>query len=211
MLHGVKKCLVLAPHTDDGELGCGGTIARLIEGDVEVYYVAFSSCQESVPEGFDRNVLQEECHNATAVLGVSVERLNIEGFSVRRFPESRQEILQRMIELRKSIKPELILLPTQWDIHQDHRVIYEEGVRAFKFSSILGYELPWNTMEFSAPLFVKLSKEHLDKKILSIQEYKSQSHRPYSGDAMISLAKVRGLQSSNEYAEAFQVIRLMLN
>ena len=52
--------LVLAPHTDDGELGCGGTIARFLEEGKEVYYVAFSTCRTSVPEGYPEDILKTD-------------------------------------------------------------------------------------------------------------------------------------------------------
>ena len=53
-----SKILVLAPHTDDGEFGCGGTIARLVDTGASVTYVAFSSAEESVPEGMDKDILK---------------------------------------------------------------------------------------------------------------------------------------------------------
>lgn len=55
-----KTILVLAPHTDDGELGCGGSIVRFLEEGKEVYYVAFSTAEDSVPEGFPKNILEME-------------------------------------------------------------------------------------------------------------------------------------------------------
>tara|TARA_Y100000739_G_C20308302_1_gene328716 strand:+ start:165 stop:359 length:195 start_codon:yes stop_codon:yes gene_type:complete len=55
-----NKILVLAPHTDDGEIGCGGSIARFIDEGKEIYYIAFSKCEESVPKGFPKNILEEE-------------------------------------------------------------------------------------------------------------------------------------------------------
>ena len=56
-MNNIKNVLILAPHTDDGELGCGGTIAKLIEEGSEVYYAAFSVCETSVPEGYTINIL----------------------------------------------------------------------------------------------------------------------------------------------------------
>lgn len=69
-LEAFQKVLVLAPHTDDGELGCGGTIHRLIQLGKEVHYVAFSTCEESVPEGFPKDILTKEVKAATASLGI---------------------------------------------------------------------------------------------------------------------------------------------
>ena len=70
MIEAWKKALVLAPHTDDGELGCGGTMARLVEGGCEVRYVAFSIATRSLPPGFEPDTLAREVRQATAELGI---------------------------------------------------------------------------------------------------------------------------------------------
>ena len=70
MLSAAKRALVLAPHTDDGEFGCGGTMARLVEQGVEVRYVAFSIATKSLPEGFAPDTLAREVREATAELGI---------------------------------------------------------------------------------------------------------------------------------------------
>ena len=70
-----KNILVLAPHTDDGELGCGGTIAKFIEEGAEVYYAAFSTAEESVPEGLPKDILKTKVRKATSVLGIPSNNL----------------------------------------------------------------------------------------------------------------------------------------
>jgi LmbE family N-acetylglucosaminyl deacetylase len=65
-----KRILVLAPHTDDGELGCGGTISKLAKQGKEVFYAAFSLCEESLPKGLPSNTLEIEMKNATQRLGI---------------------------------------------------------------------------------------------------------------------------------------------
>ena len=72
--------LILAPHTDDGELGCGGTISRLLEEGNEVFYLAFSICEESVPEGFPKNALETEVKKATAHLGIPSKNLILKNY-----------------------------------------------------------------------------------------------------------------------------------
>ena len=71
MVEAWQRALVLAPHTDDGEFGCGGTMARLIESGVKVTYAAFSTAAKSVPEGFPKDVLKHEVRAATGVLGIA--------------------------------------------------------------------------------------------------------------------------------------------
>jgi N-acetylglucosamine malate deacetylase 1 len=203
-----QKVLVLAPHTDDGELGCGGSIARKIEEGAEVMYVAFSICTRSLPEGWDPMTLAHEVKAATKILGLKDENLVLFDFDVRRFKEFRQDILEELVKLKKRFDPDLVFVPTPSDIHQDHQVISEEGLRAFKNTSIVGYELPWNNISFNTRSFIKLEPRHLEKKIEALKEYKSQKHRTYLNEEFIkSLAITRGVQISTKYAEAFEVIR----
>ena len=70
MIGGWERVLVLAPHTDDGEFGCGGTIARLLDGGADVRYVAFSIATKSLPEGFPPDTLAKEVRAATAAIGI---------------------------------------------------------------------------------------------------------------------------------------------
>jgi LmbE family N-acetylglucosaminyl deacetylase len=102
-------------------------------------------------------------------------------------------------------------MPNCNDIHQDHQTIYAEGLRAFKQTTILGYELPWNNLTFTTNTFIKLSEENVKTKIAALKEYKSQSSRTYLNDDFIhSLAKTRGVQIGSEYAEAFELIRWII-
>jgi N-acetylglucosamine malate deacetylase 1 len=206
-----KRVLVLAPHTDDGELGCGGSIAKFIEEKSEVYYVAFSICTRSLPEGWAPDTLAKEVKKATAVLGIKGENLILFDFDVRRFPEFRQEILEEMIKLKKKIEPDLVFVPSPTDIHQDHQVISQEGLRAFKDVSILGYEMPWNNVSFNTRAFNKLTEKHIQSKVDCLKMYETQKHRSYLNENFIrSLATTRGVQTGTQYAESFEVIRWIL-
>jgi LmbE family N-acetylglucosaminyl deacetylase len=203
-----QRILVLAPHTDDGELGCGATIARFIEEGGEVYYAAFSICEESVPEGFPRNILESEVKKATVKLGIKRENLIIKKYPVRNFFLHRQDILEDLILLKGELNPELVFLPSSFDVHQDHTTIFQEGRRAFKSESILGYEFMWNNFAFDTTCFYVVGQRHIDKKIEALDEYDSQKHRFQAKEKMIiGLANYRGLQIAEEYAEAFEVIR----
>jgi LmbE family N-acetylglucosaminyl deacetylase len=204
-----KVVLVLCPHTDD-EFGCGGTIARLIDEGSTVHYVAFSICEESVPPGWPKDILAHEARSAADVLGISAGRVTLFRYPVRHFPAKRQEILEDMIKLREQIKPSLVLLPSFDDLHQDHQVIAHEGFRAFKYSSLLGYELPMNTITFKHACFVTLARAHIERKVRALMTYKSQHFRPYvNEDFIYGLGRVRGTQAGVEYAEAFEVLRII--
>jgi LmbE family N-acetylglucosaminyl deacetylase len=210
-MHNFNRILTLSPHTDDVELSNGGTIAKWIEEGNQVFSAVFSIAEDSVPEGLPKNILEKECIQATRTLGVLEKNLFIYKFTVRDFPKFRQEILDILIKLREQLKPDLVLLPSLNDVHQDHRTIAEEGVRAFKNFSILGYEQPWNLRNFTPQLFVTLDERHLEKKMQAINCYKSQQHRKYTNEKFIyGLAQVRGVQINRDYAEAFEVIRWII-
>lgn len=211
MFSNVNSVLVLAPHTDDGELGAGGTISKLVNMGVKVTYVAFSAAEDSIPSGFDKNATRREVALATSILGIKNENLSVLDFPVRRLCSFRQEILDKLIELRATIDPDLILLPSSDDVHQDHQVINREGIRAFKNRTILGYELVWNEFKFNSQLLVSLTESNVKSKYDSLLMYKTQFGRPYmSKDFIYGLAKTRGVQVGVDYAEAFEVIRCVI-
>src|SRR5438046_8827377 len=93
------KALVLAPHTDDGEFGCGGTMSRLVEAGCDVRYVAFSIATRSLPPGFPPDTLASEVREATAELGIPAEALTGHDFEVRTFPQRRQDIPALLVAL----------------------------------------------------------------------------------------------------------------
>ena len=212
MINDYKNILVLAPHTDDGELGVGATINYLIEKGKNVVYAAFSTAEQSVPEGFPKDILKTEVKNATRKLGVKPENLLIYNYEVRKLNYVRQEILEELIRIKGKYNFDLVFIPSLHDIHQDHTTIAREGVRAFKNCTLLGYELIWNNLTFNTQCFVNLEERHIQAKIYALLEYKSQGHRNYlSSEFIMSLATTRGVQVGSKYAEAFEVIRLFLN
>lgn len=205
-----SRVLVLCAHTDD-EFGCAGTMVRLANAGAEIRYVALSRCELSVPEGYAPDVLVTECRRATAALGIPQGNVEIWDFPVRRFSEHRQDILERLVLLKREFAPELVLMPSSFDTHQDHSAVAAEGFRAFKHSSIFGYELPQNLISFQNSAFVRLTAEDLEAKITALSEYQSQSFRGYATAEFIrGLARVRGEQSNTRFAEAFELVRLLI-
>ncbi len=206
---GLDRALVLCPHTDD-EFGCAGTIARLLEAGAAVRYIALSRCEESVPLGLPPDTLEEECRRCTRALGIPPENTEVLRFPVRHFPRVRQEILEHLVKVGREFKPDIVLLPASDDMHQDHHTVYEEGFRAFKQSTVLGYELPQNLISFHNSTFVALNERHLETKIQALQEYESQEFRPYAtAEFMRALATVRGVQVGSPFAEAFEAVRVV--
>ena len=210
-IEGFTNVLVLAPHTDDGEFGCGGTMARFIENGVRITYAAFSTAAKSVPDGFPKDVLKHEVRAATGVLGIPEKDLRVYDFEVRTFPTVRQDILEEMILLQQEIDPDCVLLPALVDLHQDHKTIAEEGLRAFKRTTVMAYEIPWNNLNFSHQAYVRLEDRHVEKKVEALACYASQGHRNYTREDYIrNVALTRGVNVGCEFAEVFEVYRWIL-
>ena len=206
----LERVLVLAPHTDDGEFGCGGTMVRLVEAGVEVRYVAFSIATKSLPDGFPPDTLAREVKEATFELGIPAGNLTVHDFEVRTFPERRQDILELLIEEWEQWKPDAVFQPSLHDVHQDHQVIAAEGLRAFKRTTVLGYEIPWNNFDFSYQAYVALEESHVERKIAALRHYESQQHRRYIDPEYIrNVARTHGINVNREYAEVFQVYRVV--
>ena len=203
-----KRVLVLAPHTDDGEFGCGGTMARLVEEGAEIRYVAFSIATRSLPEGFAPDTLAREVREATAELGIPEANLTVHDFDVRTFPSRRQEILELLVGLWEEWRPDVVFQPSHHDVHQDHQTIAQEGLRAFKRTTILGYEIPWNNLDFAYQAYISLERRHLERKAAALACYASQQHRRYADPEYVwNLARTHGININREYAEVFQVYR----
>lgn len=206
-----RRVLVLAPHTDDGEFGCGGTIARFCEEGASVFYIAFSAAEKAVPPEYPEDALRQEVREATAALGLPAENLRVLHYLVREFPLHRQEILDDMIRIGREIRPDLVLLPSPNDTHQDHATVAAEGFRAFKTVSMLGYEIPWNNLTFNTNAFVFLEDRHIAKKVEALKCYKSQQDRHYASEDFVrGLARTRGTQVGSRYAEVFDVVRWIM-
>jgi LmbE family N-acetylglucosaminyl deacetylase len=211
ILNGTRRVLVLSPHTDDAELGCGGTIVRLLAMGAEISVAAFSLAKESLPSGSAPDRLGSEFLCAMKTFGIDPQRTLVYDFPVRRFSHQRQELLDELVELRRKFKPEVVFVTSSTDVHQDHQVLHNEALRTFKDNTLWGYELPWNSLRFTPQAFVILKQEHLDCKWAALEAYKSQIElrRPYFSKEFIQgLAMVRGMQVRAQYAEAFEVVRV---
>lgn len=209
-----NKILILSPHTDDAELGCGGSISKFVEERYEIFWIVFSTAEESSPKDLPKDTLKKEFLSVIKGLGLKERNYKIYTFKVRHLHENRQDVLEELIKIRNDFNPDLVVIPSLNDYHQDHRVVANEAVRAFKTkASIIGYELPWNHVTFDTNLFIKLDKHHVEKKFELLQNYKSQFAKErnyFSREYVFGLAKVRGTQCNADYAEAFEVIRWMM-
>jgi len=208
------KVLFLSPHTDDAELGAGGTIFKFLENRYEILWVVLSTAEQSLPKNLPKDTLKKEFLNAANFLGLKEKNYKIFNFQVRRLHEHRQEILDELIKTRKDFSPDLVVGPSPNDYHQDHQVVTNEMIRAFKnMSAIICYELPWNQIKLNAQMFVKLKENHIKKKVDLLKNYKSQiilNRAYFSEEFVLGWARVRGVQVKSEFAEAFEPIRWII-
>lgn len=207
------KILLLSPHTDDIELGAGGTVIKLLEEKSnDICWAVFSICEDAVPEGLSPDTLEKEFTNVASKLGIRNYR--IYRFPNKNFPQYRQEILSQLDKVKREFKPDLVISPSLNDFHQDHKTIAKEAVRAFKRdASIIGYELPWNNLVFSPQLTVKLTEKQVQGKWEVLSIYKSQftlQRNYFSKEFIFGWARMRGAQCDSEYAEAFEVVRWII-
>jgi len=200
-----KTILAIAPHIDDVELGLGGTIAKLIESN-EIHYIGLS-----FPPLVNEDTLLNEFHDSMHILGLKEANVILKNFNPRDLFSSRIEILDFLFQFGKKVNPDIVFIPSSGDIHQSHEVVFAEARRALKFSTILGYELPWNCMQFNMDVFITLSQEEVNKKTAAINAYTTQKERIFfSNDIVMDLARVRGKQIGQQYAECFELIRLIV-
>ncbi len=205
-----KKILVLSPHPEDGEIGCGGLIQKALKLKATCWYVYFTDASLSTKPPYKPDEQLKELKKSTSIIGFKKDKIINFNYSVRTFFQNRQEILDNLYKLNLKLKPDLVLCHSRQDTHQDHNTITNEAIRAFKKTSILGYELPWNHFNFNADLYIKLNENQVKKKCKALSCYKSRSHRPYLKEKrLLQIMGMRGLQIEKDFAEAFEVIRLI--
>lgn len=204
-----EKYLFIGAHPDDIEFGAGATIAKSTSLGIECHSLVFSDCHETlsnVSDSIDKIV--SESLQALQILGIQSVDTNWKTFPLRRFNEKRQEILDILIAEYRNAGWSRVYVPNTLDVHQDHSVISQESIRAFKFTTLLGYELPWNNLEMEINVFNSVNEEFLNCKIEALSRFNSQQNRFYAEESKIrSVLEFRGLQIGTKYAEGFQLIR----
>jgi N-acetylglucosamine malate deacetylase 1 len=206
-----KRVLAIAPHTDDVELGVAGTLQLLKSNGAEIKTIALCNAWQSLKEGFHRDTLIEEFCAAQRILGLTAGPEDVYDFPVRNFGAARQAILDLFVDIMRDFAPDLIFVPASTDVHQDHQITCQEAKRAFKNATIWGYELPWNNISFTAQAVVVLTDDHAGRKVEAMKAYKSQAARPYLNEDFLRGWMIgRGVSVGARYAEAFEVIRMVV-
>ena len=200
-----KKVLFIGAHPDDIELGCGALIAN-ITGCTEVLCVTLSDNQKNpaLP-----NVVEEH-YRSMAVLGVSRDHDRLETFETRRFPHARQEILEYLFQLNRQFRPEVVFVHTKADIHQDHNVVTEEALRAFRGTTLLGFDALRSSYGFFPHFLVEVSEQDMERKVQALMEYKTYGEKYYFDANVLRATLIRhGALAERPFAEGFDILRIV--
>ena len=221
-----KKILVLSPHADDEILGCGGFISKYSKLKYNIFVLILTNANKGAPEIFSEekiNKIRNEAKRANNIIGTSkIFFENLPALNLNNYPFYKiTEIIENYL---KNIDPEIVLIPSSNDIHEDHKIIFKAAKVSMRtnkkrnIKKILSYEVlsetEWNENEksFNPNYFVNLKKSEIDNKVKAFLKYKSQVKKfphPRSKEAIINLSKVRGSLSFMEYAEAFKVEKIL--
>jgi LmbE family N-acetylglucosaminyl deacetylase len=207
--NGPLQILCLGCHSDDIEIGCGGTILKLAQEypDCVFHWVVFSAT--GVREG--------EARNAAAQM---VDPSRLKGPLLKTFPDGflpfvGAEVKAVFEELKKSVSPDIVFTHNRKDAHQDHRLVAELTWNTFRNHLILEYEIPKYDGDMGQPgVFVPLTPEMCEKKVQVILSAFQSQHgkRWFERETFLSLMRLRGMECNapSGYAEAFYGRKLVL-
>ncbi len=204
LFFGRRVCFIGA-HPDDIELGAGALIAH-IAGLTEVRCIALSDNQKNPALA---NVVNE-MYASMAVLGVPAQNVTAGQFETRRFPHQRQEILEYLIALNRDFRPEIVFTHTKNDLHQDHATVTEECLRAFRGTTVLGFDVLRSSYGFFPNFLVEVSEDDLNKKVAALAEYKTYATKYYFDPQITRATLIRhGALAERPYAEGFDILRVI--
>lgn len=200
-----RNILFIGAHPDDIELGCGALLAQ-ISSQSEVLCVTLSDNQTNPALGN----LVEEHRRSMRVLGVPEDRVVLQSFETRNFTRDRQQILEYLYELGAKHKPDLVFVHSQADIHQDHAVSTQEALRAFRGSSVLGFDVLRSSYGFFPHFLVEVSEQDVERKLQALAEYRTYADRYYFDPEVIRSTLVRhGALAERQFAEGFDILRVV--
>ncbi len=201
---GKRLCFVGA-HPDDIELGCGAFISQ-VHSKTDIICVTLSDNQEN-PQ---LNNLVAEHYNSMTLLGVPRERIRLEAFTTRKFPDSRQEILEYLYQVNKEYRPDIVFVHTRSDIHQDHQTTTDEVLRAFRGVTALGFDVIRSSYGFFPHFLVEVTEEDVERKLAALAEYKTYNEKYYFGPELLRSIMIRhGSLAECHYAEGFDILRVV--
>jgi LmbE family N-acetylglucosaminyl deacetylase len=200
-----KRLLFLGAHPDDIELGCGALIHHVASLS-DVFCVTLSDNQGN-PEL--KNVVAEQ-RRSLAILGVTEERARYGTFRTRVFPQVRQEILEYFLQLRQELGPDIIFVHSPRDVHQDHLVMSDEALRAFRGITVLGFDVVRSSYGFFPDFLVEVTEADVNAKIEALSQYETYGDRYYFNRELTRSIMVRhGALAERPFAEGFDILRIV--
>jgi LmbE family N-acetylglucosaminyl deacetylase len=197
--------MFLGAHPDDIELGCGALLAN-IGGRADLVCVTLSDNQDN-PELAD---LVDEHKRSMEVLGVPAGSVLLGAFETRNFARDRQQILEYLYQLNREHRPDIVFVHTLADIHQDHGVVTQEALRAFRGTSVLGFDVLRSSHGFFPHFLVEVSQDDVERKLKALAEYKTYAQRYYFDPAVVRATLVRhGALAERPFAEGFDILRIV--
>lgn len=196
----VRRVLCLGAHSDDIEIGCGGTVLKLIKSAPEVEFLWFVGSAEVKRRLEAQESAGEFLRNARGA------EIRIGGFTESYFPDQWRSIKQAVEDLKSRFDPDLIFTHYRDDRHQDHKTISDLTWNAFRNHLILEYEVPKYDGDIGQPnVFVPLDSEICGAKVAAIMNcFKSQESKHwFTKNTFEAMARIRGIECASEYAEAF--------
>ncbi|MCC6260694.1 MAG: PIG-L family deacetylase [Anaerolineales bacterium] len=205
MIFSGKRILFLGAHPDDIELGCGAFLHQIVK-QTEVLCVTLSDNQKNP----DLQEVKREHFQSMQTLGVSEDKIILGPFTTRIFPNSRQDILEYFLSLRKDFRPDLIFTHTKQDVHQDHNTMTDEALRAFRGITVLGFDVVRSSYGFFPHFLVEVSEENVNKKIEALSKYQTYQDRYYFNSELTRSIMVRhGALAERPFAEGFDILRIV--
>ncbi len=200
-----KRVLFIGAHPDDIELGAGALIHHIVP-TCDVLCLTLSDNQKNPM----LTKVVDELHTSMKILGVSEERVIVEKFTTREFPDLRQDILEYLLKIRREFKPEVVFVHSRADIHQDHNVATEEALRAYRGTSVLGFDVVRSSYGFFPHFLAEVNAEDVEKKIESLAQYNTYSGKYYFDPALLKATMIRnGALAECTYAEGFDILRIV--
>lgn len=200
-----KRVLFLGAHPDDIEIGCGALIHHIARLS-NVLCVTLSDNQKN-PEL--KNVVDEH-YRSMAVLGVSRESAIFGPFITRVFPEARQDILEYFLKLRTDFHPDIIFVHSMQDVHQDHNTMTQEGLRAFRGITVLGFDVVRSSHGFFPDFLVEVTEEDVTAKVQALAQYQTYADKYYFSNELTRSIMVRhGALAEIPFAEGFDILRIV--
>lgn len=202
--YGRRVCFIGA-HPDDIELGCGALIAHILD-QTDLLCVTLSDNQKNT----DLENVVDEHFRSMAILGVPKDKITVKTFETRRFPQARQEILEYLIELNRSFQPEIVFVHSKADLHQDHNTATEEALRAFRGTTVFGFDCIRSSYGFFPNFLVEVTEQDVDLKLKALAEYKTYSGKYYFDPNVLRATIIRyGALAERSYAEGFDILRMI--